>query len=78
MKQEELSLEEQVERIRKKRNRGANHDVVRKYLNIAYLILAGIGLVWYFSTDENRIPALCVVGAGMLLKVIELFIRFVL
>lgn len=77
-KQDELTLEEQVEKIRQKRNRRGNYEAMRRYLNIAYLTLAGIGLVWYFSTDENRIPALCVIGAGMILKVVELFIRFVL
>ncbi len=77
-KDEELTLEEQVERIRKKRQRFGNNDKVRNFLNGAFLVLAAIGLIIYFTSDENKLLGLGIIGAGMILKVVELFIRFVL
>ena len=77
-KNEELSLEEQVERIRKKRQRFGQYDSLRNYLNVAFLVLAAIGLVVYYTSDEHKFLGLGIIGVGMVLKVVELFIRFVL
>lgn len=73
---EELTLEEQVEKIRRKRSPHRDYSKLQKTLNAAFLLLAAVGLVWYFTTDANRLPALGLVAAGMLLKVVEFFIRF--
>ena len=75
---EELSLEEQVERLRKKRKRQTDHTRIRLILNTAFLLLAAIGLAMYFWNDSNHIYALVVIGVGMLLKIVEFSIRFVL
>ena len=77
-KDEELSLEEQVERIRKKRQRFGQYDSLRNYLNGIFLVLAAIGLVVYYTSDEHKLLGLGIIGVGMVLKVLELFIRFVL
>ena len=77
-KTEELTLEEQVERIRRKRQSKADHTRIRQILNSVFLVLAAIGLVMYFWNDSNHIYALIVIGVGMLLKIVEFFIRFVL
>lgn len=77
-KEEELSLEERVERIRKKRQRIGNYDSLRNYLNGVFLVLAAIGLILYFSSEEHKFLAWGIIGVGMVLKVVELFIRFVL
>jgi len=68
---EELSLEEQVERIRRKR---ANRYDFTKILNTLFLILAVIGLVMYF-VGENHVPGLIVIAVGMLFKVVEFILR---
>ncbi len=73
---EELSLEEQVERIRQRRNRRTDVGRLRQILNTAFLILAAIGLVWYYTDAEHRLWALGVIGIGMLLKIVEFFVRF--
>ncbi|MBR4644838.1 MAG: hypothetical protein IKO73_06760 [Bacteroidaceae bacterium] len=75
---EELSLEEQVERIRRKRQRNTDHERIRLILNSVFLLLAAIGLVMYFWNDSNHTYALAVIAVGMLLKIVEFFIRFVL
>lgn len=75
-KDEELSLEEQVARIRAKRSKGSRFQKAREVLNTVFLILAAIGVVWYFCTDENKLLALGVVALAMLLKVIEFILRF--
>ena len=77
-KTEELTLEEQVERIRRKRQNRADYTQVRLVLNTAFLILAAIGLVVYFLDDSHHISALVIIGIGMLLKMVEFFIRFIL
>jgi len=74
----ELSLEKQVERIRRKRQHSADHTRIRTILNSIFLLLAAIGLVMYFLNDNNHTYALIVIGVGMLLKIVEFFIRFVL
>lgn len=77
-KTEELTLEEQVERIRHKRLGKADHNRIRQILNSIFMLLAAIGLVMYFLNDSYHIYALVVIGIGMLLKIVEFFIRFVL
>ena len=75
MKQEELSLEEQVERIRKKRAKRFDNTKVRMVLNTLFLVVAVIGLCMYFFGGENRVPALIVIAVGMAFKVIEFVLR---
>lgn len=75
MKQEELPLEEQVERIRRKRARSHDYTKARLVLNSLFLAMAAIGLAMYFFGGENHIPALCVIAAGMAFKVIEFVLR---
>lgn len=74
---EELSLEEQVERIRRKRNRHLDNDKTRMVLNTLFLILAATGLVMYFFGGENQTTALIVIAIGMLFKVVEFVLRFI-
>ncbi|MCR4920780.1 MAG: hypothetical protein K5945_03610 [Bacteroidaceae bacterium] len=73
---EELSLEEQVERIRRKRKKNSSHDAARRYLNTIFLLLAAVGLVWFYSDDNHRLAALTVIGIGMIVKIVEFFLRF--
>ena len=73
---EEMTLEEQVERIRSRRRKPASHDKARRWLNTVFLLLAAVGLVWFYSDDTHRPLALAVIGAGMLLKIVEFFLRF--
>jgi len=77
-KSEDLSLEEQVERIRRKRQRKTDHSRLRLILNSAFLLLALIGLIMYFFDDAHRTYALYIIAFGMLLKIVEFFVRFVL
>ena len=75
-KDEELTLEEQVERIRQRRNRRTDVGRLRQVLNTAFMVLAAIGLVWYYADSEHHLWALGVIGIGMLLKIVEFFVRF--
>lgn len=75
-KDEELSLEEQVARIRAKRSKGQKFQKARGMLNTVFLLLAGIGVVWYFCTEEQKLWALGLVAFAMFLKVIEFILRF--
>lgn len=75
MKQEELSLEEQVERIRKKRAKQFDKTKIRIALNVLFLLLAAIGLAMYFFFDTNNVTALLVIAFGMLFKVVEFILR---
>lgn len=75
MKQEELSLEEQVERIRKKRAKQFDKTKIKTALNVLFLLLAAIGLAMYFFFDTNHVTALLVIALGMLFKVIEFILR---
>ena len=58
--------------------RNADYTRIRLILNSAFLLLAVIGLVLYFWNDNNHIYGLAIIGVGMLLKVVEFFIRFIL
>lgn len=75
MKQEELSLEEQVERIRKKRAKRFDSTKVRMVLNTLFLVTAVVGLCMYFFGSENHVPALIVIAVGMAFKVVEFILR---
>lgn len=75
MKQEELSLEEQVERIRKKRAKQFDKTKIRVALNVLFLLMAAIGLAMYFFFDTNNVTALLVIAFGMLFKVVEFILR---
>ena len=75
MRQEELSLEEQVERIRRKRAGQHDNTKSRMVLNTLFLVLAAIGLAMYFFGGEKHMPALIVIAVGMAFKVIEFIMR---
>lgn len=77
MAKEELSLEEQVERIRAKRNGGEWKDRTRRILNNVFLILAVCGVVTYFSGEENHINGITLVGIAMAFKLVEIIIRII-
>jgi len=73
---EDLSLEEQVERIRAKRNgSGEIKARARRILNNVFLILAVCGVVTYFSGVEHHVNGMILVGIAMAFKVVEIFIR---
>ena len=75
MAPEELSLEEQVERIRRKRAGQRDSTKVRMALNTLFLVLAAVGLGMYFFGGDNHVPALIVIAVGMLFKVVEFILR---
>ena len=77
MSKEDLSLEEQVERIRRKRSRSFDNSKVRIVLNTLFLSLAAVGLGMYFFGGENRVPALIVIAVGMMFKVVEFILRLI-
>lgn len=74
----QLDREKELERIRRKRRRYSSHQGVRQALNMVFLLLAAVGLVLYFASDSHHTAALAIIGAGMLFKVGEFFIRFFL
>ncbi len=76
MSNENLTLEEQVERIRAKRGgSGEWKERARRILNNVFLILAVCGVVTYFSGEENHINGMVLVGIAMVFKLVEIFIR---
>lgn len=74
---EELSLEEQVERIRRKRTRRRAGTKARGILNALFLLLAAVGLAMYFLGSSDHKPAILVIAIGMVLKVIEFVLRII-
>lgn len=56
----------------------ADHTRIRQILNSVFLLLAAIGLIVYFWDDAHHTYALAIIAVGMLLKIAEFFIRFVL
>lgn len=78
MADENLSLEEQVQRIRAKRNgSGEWKERARRILNNVFLILAPCGVVTYFSGEENHVNGLILIGISMLFKMAEIIIRII-
>lgn len=76
MDNENLSLEEQVEKIRARRNGAGEWKIrARRILNNIFLILAACGVVTYFSGAEYHVNGMILVGIGMAFKVVEIFIR---
>lgn len=74
-------LEEQqreLERIRGKKSNGTklNTETTRKVLNIVFIAIAAVGMAMYFAMPEQRYLGLCVIGIGMVFKIVELFLRF--
>ena len=71
-------MEEQVERIRAKRNGSGNwKDRARRILNNVVLILAVGGVVTYFSGEENHTNGMMLVGIAMAFKLVEIIIRII-
>ena len=78
MANEELTLEEQVERIRAKRNGSGDwKERARRILNNVFLILAVCGVVTYFSGEESHINGMILVGIAMAFKLAEIVIRII-
>jgi hypothetical protein len=78
MANEELTLEEQVERIRAKRNGSGDwKERARRILNNVFLILAVCGVVTYFSGEESHINGIILVGIAMAFKLAEIVIRII-
>ncbi len=79
MNREEIEklIEESVQGNRKRRS-WVSKDQVRSVLNTLFLIAAAIGLILYFALPENRILGMGIIGGGMILKIIEMFLRFML
>lgn len=78
MANEELTLEEQVERIRAKRNGSGDwKERARRILNNVFLILAVCGVVTYFSGEESHINGIILVGIAMAFKLVEIVIRII-
>lgn len=76
MDNENLSLEEQVERIRARRNGAGEWKMrARRILNNVFLILAVCGVVTYFSGTEHHVNGIILIGIAMAFKVVEIFIR---
>ena len=79
MNREEIEklIEESVQGNRKRRS-WVSKDQVRSVLNTLFLIAAAIGLILYFALPENRILGMGIIGGGMILKIIEMFLPFML
>ena len=75
MSNKELTLEEQVEQIRARRNSGNWKDRAQRILNNVFLILSVCGVVTYFSDEVNHINGMILVGIGMSFKIVEIIIR---
>lgn len=77
MEREEIErlIEESAHHARKSR-KGGGIDKARKVLNILFLILAAAGVVLYFALPEQHLYGMAVIAVGMLLKVVEFFLRF--
>ena len=53
-------------------NQGARFSII-----VSMVSAELIGLAMYFFGGENHVPALCVIAAGMALKVVEFILRLV-
>lgn len=77
MNREEIEkLIEEVSREAGGKRKGPSIDAVRKVLNVVFMLLAIVGLVFYFVYPENRVVGLGIIGVGMVFKVVEFFLRF--
>lgn len=70
--------QKELERIRRKRGHGANTERIRGILNFLFLATAAVGLVLYFYFPEKHVYGLGTIAVGMLFKIVELFVRFML
>lgn len=72
------NLEAELARIRARRERGISRDKLRQILNVAFMLLAAVGLYLYFFVypEGERMPALYTIGAALFLKIIEFVLRF--
>lgn len=79
MNREEIEklVEESAHGARKHKT-SVTKEQVRKALNALFLVAAAVGLVLYFALPENRILGMGIIGGGMILKIIEIFLRFML
>ena len=75
MTNEELPLEEQVARIRRRRQR-RDFSRMRAILISLVLIIAAVGLLLYFTDMVAHPVALGVIAVGMTLKTVEFVLRF--
>lgn len=79
MNREEIEkLVEESVRGKRKQKSFVTKEQVRTVLNTLFLIAAAIGLILYFALPENRIVGMGIIGGGMILKIIEMFLRFML
>ncbi|MBO4613391.1 MAG: hypothetical protein J5671_09545 [Bacteroidaceae bacterium] len=67
--------QKELERIRGKRGGKTNTDGLRKVLNVLFLVIACVGLFVYFMYPEKHLYGMFIIAIGMLLKIVELFIR---
>lgn len=76
-KEELEALEAEVQRIRAKKNRGANKDTIRKILNTIFMMGALVGVIMYFMAGpDEKATSLGIIGASMFVKVMEFILRF--
>lgn len=76
MKNEDITLEEQVERLRARRGNSEEwKDRVRRILNNVFLILTACGAVTYVSGDANRGDGMILFGIAIGFKLVEIIIR---
>ncbi len=69
--------QKELERIRNKRyHNGGDYETLRTWLNALFLLFALIGIGLYFYYPQQHIIGWSIIGVGMVLKVIEFFIRF--
>jgi len=74
----EMLAEQQreLERVRNKRGKKMDTTTIRKILNVVFLVLAVVGLALYFFLPEKRSLGWLLIAIGMVLKIIEFFLRF--
>lgn len=69
--------QKELERIRSgRRGRKWDNNKIRKVLNILFMALALVGVVLYFFYPEYKYESMMIIAFGMLLKIVEFFLRF--